>query len=181
MKQKYLLVVDVQNDFVTGSLGSKEAQAALENIFRKVENFDGAVLFTRDTHKENYPDTQEGKYLPVKHCIEGTEGWELAGRLKGYADKHESVIYDKSTFGNMNLASDIKSLYKLNSIESIELIGLETDICVISNALLIKAAVPELPIYVDPSCCAGSTKERHDAAIEVMKSCQILVSDESNR
>ena len=177
MKQKYLLVVDVQNDFVTGSLGSKEAKAVLDNICNKVETYDGVVLFTRDTHKEDYLETQEGKYLPVKHCIEGTEGWELVDRLKDYAKIHESIIYDKPAFGNINMASDIKSLSKMNKIESIELIGLDTDICVISNALIIKAAVPELPVYVDPSCCAGSTRERHDEAIDIMKSCQIIIRE----
>ena len=175
MKQKYLLVIDVQNDFVSGALGSEDAQAVLDNICRKVEAFDGVVMFTRDTHQPDYLATQEGKYLPVEHCIKGTEGWELVERLNDYAKQHESMIYDKETFGNVYLGSDIKSLYKLNLIESIELIGLDTDICVISNALILKAAAPELPIYVDPSCCAGSSKERHDAAIEVMKSCQIQV------
>ena len=177
MKQKYLLVVDVQNDFVTGSLGSEDAQAVLDNICNKVENFDGVVLFTRDTHKKDYLETQEGKYLPIEHCIEGTEGWELIDRLKNYARLHESVIYDKPSFGNIYMASDIKSLSKLNNIESIELIGLDTDICVISNALIIKASVPELPVYVDPSCCAGSTRERHDEAIDIMKSCQIIMRE----
>ena len=175
MKERYLLVIDVQNDFVNGSLGSDDAQAVLGNIISKVENFDGMVTFTRDTHQTDYLSTQEGKYLPVEHCIEGTEGWELADELKEYAGEHGSIIYDKPSFGNMNLASDIKSLYKLNRLESVEIIGLDTDICVVSNALIIKAAVPELPIYVDTSCCAGSTRERHDAAIEVMKSCQILM------
>lgn len=174
-KQKYLLVVDVQNDFVTGSLGSEDAQAVLENICRKVESFDGVVLFTRDTHKTDYLNTQEGKYLPVEHCIEGTKGWELVKRLNTFARDHDCVIYDKPSFGNMYLGTDIKSLYKLKAIESIEVIGLDTDICVISNALLIKTFVPELPVYVDPSCCAGSTRERHNEAIDVMKSCQIIM------
>ena len=175
MKQKYLLVVDVQNDFVTGSLGSADAQAVLENIIRKVEGFDGEVLFTRDTHKANYLETQEGKYLPVEHCIEGTWGWELVDRLNAFAKGHSCMIYDKPAFGNINMGSDIKSLSKLDYIGSIELIGLDTDICVISNALILKAAAPEIPVYVDPSCCAGSSKARHDAAIEVMKSCQIIM------
>ena len=177
MKQKYLLVVDVQNDFVTGSLGSEDAQAVLENICRKVENFDGVVLFTRDTHQADYLETQEGTYLPVEHCIEGTEGWELVDRLKNYARLHDSVIYDKPAFGNINMGSDIKSLYKLNDIESIELIGLDTDICVISNALIIKASAPELPVYVDSSCCAGSTRERHNEAIDIMRSCQVIIEE----
>ena len=163
MKQKYLLVVDVQNDFVTGSLGSEDAQAVLENICRKVENFDGVVLFTRDTHQADYLETQEGRYLPVEHCIEGTE----CG----------CVIYDKPAFGNINMGSDIKSLYKLNDIESIELIGLDTDICVISNALIIKASAPELPVYVDSSCCAGSTRERHNEAIDIMRCCQVIIEE----
>lgn len=175
MKEKYLLVIDVQNDFVTGSLGSEDAQKVLDNIVSKVNSFDGIVTFTRDTHQEDYLSTQEGMYLPVKHCIEETEGWQLVDSLKDYAKVHDSIIYDKPSFGNLNLASDIKSLYKLGRLESVELIGLDTDICVISNALIIKAAAPELPVYVDPACCAGSSKERHDAAIDVMKSCQILI------
>ena len=175
MKKKVLLVVDVQNDFVFGSLGSEDARAVLDNICRKVETFDGTVLFTRETHTSDYLNTQEGKYLPVEHCIVGTEGWELVDRLKKYAKEHECVIYDKPTFGNAGLGSDIKALYSLHLIDSIELIGLDTDICVLSNALIIKAFAPELPIYLDPKCCAGSTKERHDAAVEVMKSCQIIV------
>lgn len=173
--EKYLIVIDVQNDFVTGTLGSKEAQDAVPAIVKKVENFDGVVLFTRDTHSENYFSTQEGKYLPVVHCIEDTPGWELIDPLKEYAERHNSVIYNKPSFGNLSISRDIKALFDLGSIESVELVGLDTDICVISNALIIKSAVPELPVYLDPACCAGSSPEKHEAALEVMKSCQILI------
>lgn len=175
MKEKYLIVIDVQNDFVDGTLGSKEAQDAVPFIVSKVENFDGVVLFTRDTHGADYLSTQEGKYLPVTHCVEDTYGWELIDPLKAYAEHRGSVIYNKPSFGNLSLSRDIKSLYELGNLESVELIGLDTDICVISNALIIKSAVPECPIYVDPLCCAGSTPAAHEAALQVMKSCQILV------
>ena len=175
MKEKYLIVVDVQNDFVDGALGSPEAQAAVPFIVKKVENFDGVVLFTRDTHSESYLSTQEGKYLPVVHCVEDTPGWELIDPLKAYAEHRGSAIYNKPTFGNTSISQDIKALYDLGNVESVEFIGLDTDICVISNALILKSAVPELPVYLDPLCCAGSTPEKHEAALAVMRSCQILV------
>lgn len=175
MKEKYLIVIDVQNDFVDGSLGSEEAQKVVPFIVSKVENFDGVVLFTRDTHSTDYLSTQEGKYLPVVHCVEDTHGWELIEPLRAFAEHRGSVIYNKPSFGNLSLSRDIKSLFELGNLESVELIGLDTDICVISNALIIKSAVPECPIYVDPLCCAGSTPEKHAAALEVMKSCQVLV------
>lgn len=172
---KYLIVVDVQKDFVSGSLGTKEAEAIYPNVLEKVENFDGEVVFTYDTHKENYLSTQEGKMLPVEHCIENTDGWKLPEELECLREKLNAKAYKKPTFGSVKMAEDFKALYEENKVESIELIGLCTDICVISNALLLKAQMPELAIYVDSTCCAGVTPEKHSAALETMRSCQIII------
>ncbi len=172
---KYLIVVDVQNDFVDGSLGTAEAQAMIPQLMDKLESFEGIVFMTRDTHPVNYLETQEGKNLPVEHCIKGTEGWELIPVLEEYRKENNIIVYDKPTFGSTALADDMKKLYDEGKVESVELVGLCTDICVISNALLLKAAMPELPVYVDASCCAGVTPEKHSAALEVMRSCQVNV------
>ena len=170
-----LIVVDMQNDFVTGSLGSKEAVAIVDAVVQKVQAFDGEVIFTRDTHFENYMDTQEGKYLPVIHCVKDTDGWALIPELEKIRVEKNCKCYDKPTFGSTALAIDIKSAYEAGEIGSVELIGICTDICVVSNALLIKAFCPELPISLDPACCAGVTPEKHEAALETMRSCQIQV------
>lgn len=173
--QKILIVVDMQNDFIDGALGTKEAQAIVSNVVEKVKAFDGKIIFTRDTHFENYMDTQEGKNLPVPHCIKGTSGWEICDALKAYC--MEAPI-DKITFGSKELGPMLVSLDKEESIESITLIGLCTDICVISNAMISKAYLPEVPITVDASCCAGVTPESHKNALEAMKICQIAVENE---
>ncbi len=170
---KYLVVIDVQNDFVDGSLGTKEAQAMLPNLLQKVDSFEGTVWMTKDSHPENYLETQEGQNLPVKHCIKGTNGWEFPEVLAEMQKVKTAVVYEKPTFGSVQMAEDFKKLYEDGQVDSIELVGLCTDICVISNALMLKAAMPELPIYVDPACCAGVTPEKHNAALEVMRSCQI--------
>ncbi len=175
MAKKILLVIDVQNDFVDGSLGTKEAQAMLPALLEKVRTFDGDVIYTKDTHPENYLETQEGKKLPVPHCIKGTKGWELVPALAELQQKSGAKVYEKPTFGSVTLAHELHQRYVAGEIASIELVGLCTDICVISNALLLKAAMPELPITIDPDCCAGVTPEKHAAALEVMKSCQIGV------
>ena len=175
MAKKILLVIDVQNDFVDGALGTKEAQAMLPTLLEKVRSFDGDVIYTKDTHPENYLETQEGKNLPVPHCIKGTKGWELVPALAELQQKSGSKVYEKPTFGSVMLAHELHQRYTAGEIASIELVGLCTDICVISNALLLKAAMPELPITIDPACCAGVTPEKHAAALEVMKSCQIGV------
>lgn len=172
---KYLIVVDVQNDFVDGSLGTKEAQAMLPALLKKVEAFDGTVVMTKDTHPENYLETQEGKLLPVKHCIKGTEGWEFPKSLQDLCDKRRAKVYEKPTFGSIRMAEDFRKLYENDEIDSIELVGLCTDICVISNALMLKAAAPEVPVYVDARCCAGVTPKKHEEALDVMESCQIIV------
>ena len=165
---KLLIVVDMQNDFIDGSLGTGEAVKIVPAVVEKVKNFDGEVIFTQDTHGENYSDTQEGRKLPVRHCIENTEGWEIREELKPYI----RTGWKKRSFGSIALAQMIA---EMRDIESIELVGLCTDICVVSNALIIKAANPEIPLIVDSSCCAGVTPEKHEAALEVMRSCQVEV------
>ena len=170
---KILIVVDMQNDFIDGALGTPEAVAIVDAVKEKIKSYPPEnVIVTMDTHDEDYMETQEGKYLPVPHCIRGTEGWyirpEIAQLLIG------AVIYEKPTFGSMNLAKDLKELSEADDIE-IELVGLCTDICVVSNALLLKATMPEVKISVDAACCAGVTPEKHQAALETMRSCQIQV------
>ncbi len=172
---RYLIVVDVQKDFVDGALGTKEAVEMLPNLVKKVKNYEGEVWFTKDTHPDNYLQTQEGRILPVQHCVKGTDGWKLAKELEKVCDMKKAVIYEKPTFGSTQMAEDLKKLYDKGEVESVELVGICTDICVVSNALLLKAFMPELPIYVDAKCCAGVTIKKHEAALEVMESCQILV------
>ena len=172
---KYLIVVDMQNDFVDGALGTKEAVAIVPNVVKKIKTFDGKVLFTRDTHHENYMDTQEGKNLPVPHCIEGTEGFELVDEIKALCD---SKPIDKPVFGSVELGRILQEEDAKEPIESIMLVGLCTDICVISNAFVIKSFLPEVPIIVDASCCAGVTPESHLRALESMKTCQIQIVNE---
>lgn len=166
---KYLIVVDMQVDFITGSLGSELATAIVPNVVEKVKNFDGKVIFTRDTHFENYMNTQEGKNLPVPHCIKGSDGWQICEELISYAD----IVIDKVTFGSIELPELVKSFGE--PIEKIELCGLCTDICVISNAFVLKAAFPEVPIAVNSSCCAGVSVESHNNALCAMKAVQIEI------
>lgn len=172
--KKLLIVVDMQTDFVTGALGTKEAQAIVPMVAEKIKKAkeDGTdVIFTLDTHEENYLDTQEGKQLPVPHCIKNTEGWMLVPQLRSLAGGCMSV--EKPTFGSTRLAHIVgKAGY-----DEIELIGLCTDICVISNAMILKASVPETPISVDASCCAGVTPESHANALAAMKMCQITITE----
>lgn len=172
---KYLIVVDMQKDFVTGVLGTREAREILPAVTAKAKAFEGRVIFTRDTHQEDYMDTQEGKHLPVPHCIQGSEGWQLADELEELRVAKDLPVYDKVTFGCPQLARDLARENEQEPIESIELIGVCTDICVVSNALTIKAHLPEVPIYVAPACCAGVTPQAHEAALATMRSCQILM------
>lgn len=173
--QDILIVVDMQNDFIDGALGTAEAVAIVPKVADKIRDFSGRVIFTRDTHGEDYMDTQEGKNLPVPHCIKGTEGWQISPMLQELC-KEEPI--DKVTFGSEGLASILKEANEENPIGSITLIGLCTDICVISNALLIKAFLPEVPIIVDAFCCAGVTPESHRNALAAMKTCQIKIENE---
>lgn len=173
---KYLIVVDMQNDFITGSLGTKEAEAILPKVIEKVKNYDGTVIYTKDTHHADYLTTQEGKNLPVEHCIEGTWGWELAGELKVLSKANK--VFNKPTFGSLELARYMMEENEKEEIEAIELCGLCTDICVISNAFVIKASLTEVPVSVDASCCAGVTPESHLNALAAMKMCQVTVVNE---
>ena len=162
---KYLIVVDMQNDFITGTLGSKLAEAIVPNVVEKVKNFDGKVIFTRDTHFADYMQTQEGKNLPVEHCIKDTDGWQICDELKPYVNE----IVDKITFGSVDLPQMI------TDADEIELCGLCTDICVISNAMILKATFPEVKITVDSKCCAGVSVVSHNTALNAMKAVQIEV------
>lgn len=165
---KTLIVIDMQNDFISGSLGTKEAKAIVENVKSKIDSYvknKDEVIYTRDTHFENYLDTPEGKKLPVVHCVKGTKGWEIADGL--YVEGSE--IIDKPSFGWTGWNKKI--------FEEIELVGLCTDICVVSNALILKAMFPDVPISVDASCCAGVTPESHNASLTAMKMCQIDVKE----
>lgn len=173
---KLLIVVDMQNDFVTGTLGTVEAQAIVPRVLKKIEsysNHEDVIIYTRDTHYDNYYNTQEGKKLPVEHCITGTYGWEIVDGLY----KKGCMIVDKETFGSTWLPQYITSNYR-GQIDSIEVIGLCTDVCVISNCMILKAHFPELPIRVDSACCAGVTPETHINALRAMEMCQIEIVKE---
>ena len=172
---KALIVVDMQNDFIDGALGTPEAENIVCNVKAKIEAYrqnSDAVVFTRDTHQENYMETQEGKKLPVPHCIEGSYGWQIRAEL----EPDEEKVIDKPTFGSYELVEILKELDEETPLESIELVGLCTDICVISNAIMIKAAFLEIPVIVDASCCAGVSPASHDNALEAMGMCQIEVT-----
>lgn len=168
---KYLIVVDMQKDFITGSLGSSLATAIVPNVVEKVKNFDGKVIFTRDTHYSDYMQTQEGRNLPVPHCIKETDGWQICDELLPFAE----AVIDKITFGSTELPQILREYGE--PIEKIELCGLCTDICVISNAMILKASFPEVPVSVDASCCAGVTMDSHNTALAAMKAVQIDIID----
>lgn len=169
---KILIVVDMQNDFIDGALGTPEAEQIVPYVKERIQNFDGKVLFTRDTHFADYMNTQEGKNLPVKHCIKGTPGWEIHPELDAL---RTTDPIDKLTFGSADLP---KILAKEENIEEITFIGLCTDICVISNVMLTKAFFPEIPLIVDAKACAGVTVDSHKNALAAMKMCQITVVNE---
>ena len=170
--QDILIVVDMQNDFIDGALGTKEAVAIVPRVKEKIASFSGPVIFTRDTHPENYMETQEGKNLPVPHCIKGTEGWQIRPELDRLR-KTEPV--DKPGFGSVELGQMLLDMNEKEPIASVTLIGLCTDVCVISNALIIKAFLPEVPVRVDAACCAGISPESHDNALSAMAMCQVEI------
>ena len=166
---KVLIVVDMQNDFVYDALGSADAQAIVPKIKKKIEQYlenGDKVIFTRDTHRANYLETQEGKFLPVPHCIHGTKGWCVVDELEVPECRH----IDKYTFGYT-----LWDRWADDDYESIELCGVCTDICVVSNALILKALYPDTPMFVDAACCAGTSEVAHEAALKTMTSCQIVV------
>ena len=167
-----LVVVDMQNDFIDGALGTKEAVAIVDNVVEKIKNFKGTVLYTRDTHFDNYLETQEGKNLPVKHCIKDSEGWMIRKEIE---ELRESEPIDKLTFGSMELGPKLQEMDKENKIDSITFVGLCTDICVISNVMIAKAFLPEVPVIVDAKCCAGVSVETHNNALKAMEVCQVKV------
>ncbi len=171
----YLIVVDMQNDFIDGALGTAEAVAILPAVKAKIENFEGRIIFTRDTHFSDYLSTQEGANLPVEHCIKDSVGWQIRAELD--ALRREPAI-DKITFGSAELGEILKTENDKLPIDNITLIGLCTDICVISNAIIIKAFLPEVQIEVDAACCAGVTPESHSNALSAMKMCQIKITNE---
>ena len=180
MKQKVLIVVDMQNDFIDGSLGTKEAEAIVPAVREKVEKAAeaGALIFaTMDTHGENYLETREGRFLPVTHCIKGTDGWQIRPEIRDALG--EAKIVEKYSLGSNELPDVIETALRLQNVRpedaEIELVGLCTDICVVSNALILKARFPETDIKADPACCAGVTPEKHLAALETMRSCQIVI------
>lgn len=173
--QEILIVVDMQNDFIDGALGTTDAVAIVPKAAEKIASFPGRVLFTRDTHQKDYLQTQEGRNLPVPHCIRGTDGWAIRPELESM--RREPVI-DKVTFGSSDLALLLQVENAREPIGRITLIGLCTDICVISNAMVIKAFLPETEIVVDAACCAGVTPESHRRALAAMKTCQIRIENE---
>lgn len=167
-----LIVIDMQNDFISQALGTPEAQGIVQKVSEKIRSWEGPVFYTRDTHGKNYLNTAEGKKLPVSHCIKGENGWQLAPEIAACV-KPEDKIFDKPTFGSVELAEAVSAMVQEAKLSSVTLVGLCTDICVISNALLLKAHLPELPIAVDSSCCAGVTPESHENALKAMTMCQI--------
>lgn len=173
---RILVAVDLQRDFIDGALGTGEAVEIVSRAAQKIASFDGSVLFTRDTHQPDYLTTQEGQRLPVSHCVKGTQGWALCPEIAALCS--EPPI-DKPTFGSVELGERLRAIDAEQPVESVTLIGLCTDICVISNALLVKAFLPEAEIIVDAACCAGVTPESHQRALEAMKVCQITIENET--
>ena len=179
---KVLVVVDMQNDFVSGALGTPEAQSIVPNVVKKIEEYanygeDVRIYFTKDSHFFDYLDTEEGKNLPISHCLVNTEGWEFVSEIKDWPDNVHNFQIVKNTFGSIKLSTLLRE--DKYEIESVELVGLCTDICVISNAIIAKTGAYDSPIYVDASCCAGTTPEAHDKAIDLMKnSLQIHILNE---
>jgi len=171
---KILLVIDMQNDFIDGSLGTKEAIAIVPAAVEKIRNFKGHIYYTRDTHSQNYMKTAEGRNLPVQHCIKGTAGWRLHPLIEKVCIDKQAFGVEKITFGASSLPALLAERYP-EGIDELELIGLCTDICIISNALLLKSFFPETTIRVDSSCCAGVTPKSHQTALEAMKMCHIMI------
>ena len=173
--QDLLIVVDMQNDFIDGALGTPEAAKIVPYVKSKIEGFHGKVFFTRDTHFENYSETQEGRKLPVQHCIKDTSGWNIHPKIAGLCTTEP---IDKASFGSTKLGTLLVRENSEDTVRSITFVGLCTDICVISNALLAKAFLPEAEIIVDAKCCAGVTPESHRNALKAMKACQIQIDNE---
>lgn len=177
---RFLVVIDMQKDFVDGALGTKEAQEIVPAVCEKIRGFDGEIITTRDTHETNYMETQEGKNLPVIHCVGGTHGWELDENVRVAILSRGVCAFNnmiKPTFGSVKLGEYLVKESDETNIEEIVLVGLCTDICVISNALLLKAFLPEVKITVDAACCAGVTPESHENALRAMRMCQVNIEN----
>lgn len=170
-----LIVIDMQNDFIDGALGTKEAAAIVDAVAERIRRHRGRVFYTLDTHDDNYLETQEGHYLPVPHCLKGSDGWALNDTVSRALAMQGATGFEKPTFGSMKLARAVSEAHVEKPFTSITLIGVCTDICVISNAMLLKAALPNVPIYIDAALCAGVTPESHDNALAAMESCQMAV------
>lgn len=166
--RKILLVIDMQNDFVTGALKNDDAQAIVNDIVKRIENFDGEIIATRDTHQPNYLSTTEGKHLPVAHCVQNTWGWEIVPEIANALAKKNALLIDKPTFGYTDWGV-------LQGADEVEMVGTCTDICVVSNALIIKAQHPDLDLRVCKRLCAGTTQANHDSALAVMACCQVKI------
>ncbi len=175
MKNDYLIVIDMQNDFLTGALGTAEGASIIDAVAQKAATFDGTVYFTRDTHTADYLSTQEGKNLPVPHCRKGSEGWQLAPALEQVRQTRQGQVFDKPAFGSPQLAETLQQAHQQTPITSITFVGVCTDICVLSNVLLCKAFLPEVPIRVEASLCAGVTPLRHETALSAMEACQVEI------
>lgn len=171
--KKLLVIIDMQEDFVNGSLGTKQATEIVPNIVKKIEKWDGDIIVTKDTHYEDYLNTREGKYLPVPHCIHNTEGHRIVKEIKKALKEKKITTLLKPNFGSSYFFN-----FKENEYDYVELIGVCTDICVVSNAIILRTSLPESTIVVDASCCAGTTIDNHKAALQVMKNCQIEIKGE---
>lgn len=179
MPKNILIVVDMQNDFIDGALGTPEATAIVPKVVEKINQWNGPVIYTRDNHGDGYLETQEGRNLPVLHCQYGTSGWEVNPQVKEALDRKMARVVYKDTFGSAELGEYLERVvYQDDPDMAITMVGLCTDICVVSNALLIKAFVPEVPMTVDAACCAGTTPEAHEAALQTMKSCQVIIEND---
>lgn len=172
---RILIVVDMQKDFIDGSLGTAEAVKIVEPVTELVRDWNGPVLFTMDTHTEDYLNTQEGHNLPITHCMKGTDGWKLPEGLAQLQAGKNCPVFEKPAFGSPELARHLAVMNLTEPVEEVVLVGLCTDICVISNAMLIKAFLPEVPVAVKSGCCAGVTPESHERALEAMRMCQIEI------
>ena len=171
-----LIVVDMQNDFIDGSLGTKEAEGIVGNVVKEIGKDYDLVICTQDTHHEDYLSGNEGRHLPVVHCVKGSEGWKIRDEvLAAVNEKENALIIEKPTFGSEKMIEELKKLNEEEAIEKITLVGLCTDICVVSNALMVKAAFPEIETAVKENCCAGVSVESHNAALQTMRMCQIEV------
>lgn len=173
---RVLVVIDMQNDFISGALGTPEARAIVEPITQKITDFEGEVIYTLDTHDERYLETQEGRFLPIPHCIKGSKGWESPNPIANALAARRAVAVEKTAFGSMRLAHYLARSNASRPIDSIALVGVCTDICVVSNALLLKASLPDTPVTVDAKLCAGSTPAHHEAALTTLSCCQVVVN-----